>query len=182
MEEKLIKCDYPGCDYEGTEAQMRGHRMHHARQETQEVSKRNADRKKRVPLGAPRRKMSANNIPKNKVARWVNDWPGRVNNAIQGGYRLVMGDETTIGDETVDLNTDMGMAVSMVVGKNDDGTPLRAYLMVIDKDLYEQDQDEKQKEVDKIDNAIRKGKLDNQLGPHGYIPDSGISYNQGSNQ
>ena len=41
----------------------------------------------------------------------------------------------------------------------EDGQPMRAYLMAIDEDLYQEDQAEKQKEVDQIDTHIHSGAI-----------------------
>lgn len=174
-----FKCEVDGCGAEfDTENQLRGHMMHHKREPKKE-EKRNTrvDRKKRVPLGVPRAKMTVSDTPPDKVRRWVNDHPGRIQRAQSGGYEFVRDDSVSVGDNVEDGNTDMGSRISMVVGKDEAGNPLRAYLMEIDKDLYEEDQQEKLKIVDRIDSAIKGGTNQNTLGEKGYIPESGISYN-----
>jgi len=135
---------------------------------------RKSDRKKRVPLGSPQMKLTAD-VPKGKVGRWVNDKPGRLMAAQQGGYDFIE-DEVHVGEGAEDGNSDLGARVSRVVGENADGTPLRAYLMVMDEKTYEADQAAKQLEVDKIDSAIMSGANQNTLGEHGYVPESGIKY------
>lgn len=133
------------------------------------------DRKKRVPLGSPHRKLSARNVPRGKVARWINDKAGRLQSAQAGGYEFVKDDAVQVGDGAESSNTDLGSCVSQVVGTHEDGSTMRAYLMMIDKDTYEADQADKQEEIDKVDKAIVEGRLQNTLGAKGYIPDSGIS-------
>jgi hypothetical protein len=56
----------------------------------------------------------------------------------------------------VPTNTDLGTGVSMVVER---GTGRRAFLMRIDRALFEEDQAAKQQKVDEIDNAIRSGNI-----------------------
>lgn len=137
---------------------------------------RKQDRKKRIPLGSPLKKLTASNIPAGKVARWFNDKPGRLDAALDGGYEFVRDPKVKTGEGAADGNEDLGSMVSKVVGSEDSGTPIRAYLMIIDKELYEEDQSLKSEHLDKIDASIRGGKVQNTLGSKGYIPDGGISY------
>jgi hypothetical protein len=135
-------------------------------------------RRERVPFGGSRRKLSY--PPKEgKVRRWVNDVGGRPQLAAQGGYEFVVDEGLPVGDTAVGSgNTDLGSRVSRIVGKNADGSPLTAFLMEIDQDLYSQDQAEKQKPLDAIDDQIRSGKVSGGIGPQdkAYIPKEGITY------
>lgn len=129
-------------------------------------------RKARVPMGVARAKLS---FPKRKgyVRRWFNDSPGRLKAAEDGGWAFVM-DDTHVGDNVADGNTDIGAKVSLVVGKGEGGTPLRAFLMEIKEKWYIDDQKAKQKPCDAIDDAIRSGSMGPQEGQ--YIPKGGIKY------
>lgn len=133
---------------------------------TKRTEERKQERKKRVPLGGYRSKLA---IPENLVdrkryvPRWINDIPGRINQARDGGYTNVE-----------DPNT--GEDITAIVGRDESGQPITAYLMQIDKDFYEEDFQEKQKEVDKIDEAIYKGRVSEQPGDMRYIPSEGIKY------
>jgi len=133
---------------------------------TKRTEERKQERKKRVPLGGYRSKLA---IPENLVdrkryvPRWINDIPGRINQARDGGYTNVE-----------DPNT--GEDITAIVGRDESGQPITAYLMQIDKDFYEEDFQEKQKEVDKIDEAIYGGKIAEQPGDMRYIPSEGIKY------
>lgn len=131
-------------------------------------------RRKRVPLGVPRMKLTAQNIPEGKQARWINDKPGRISDALRGSYQFLNKDGIVVGTGYEDENEDMGSRVSRVVGKEDDGTPITAYLMVIDKDIYEKDQTEKMKQVDMVDEAIKGGDFLKNPGDGRYIPKTGI--------
>jgi len=137
------------------------------------MSRGKQDRKKRVPLGTPRMKLSVE-VPQGKVGRWVNDSAGRIDAATDGGYELVR-TGVHVGEDAESGNSSLDSCVSRRVGVQDDGEPLTAYLMVIDKDLYDEDQDVKQAELDKVAEAIKTGKLENNLGKHGYTPEGGIS-------
>ena len=146
-----------------------------AGQETVVVKRKDEGRRKRVPLGVRRMKLTAHNIPEGKEARWINDKPGRIDDALRGLYQFLNKDGIIVGTGYEDENEDMGSRVSRVVGKEDDGAPITAYLMVIDKDLYEADQAEKMKEVDKVDEAIRSGKFLQNPGDGRYVPKEGIN-------
>jgi hypothetical protein len=132
--------------------------------------------RKRVPLGRHRRKLSVDhlNIPKDKVARWVNDKPGRVAQALEGGYQLVRNPQNELAGEDTLVTGQLGEALTAVVGSDEAGRPITAHLMVIDKDLYDEDQDFKQRKLDELDNAIEKGEVE--PGEGQYIPSGGIKY------
>lgn len=125
--------------------------------------------KKRVPLGVMRSKLSVSgyDIPEDKVARWVNDKPGRLMAAEEGGYQFVVDPKATVGEEPLDGRDNIDQRVSRHVGPGEDGKPMKAYLMVIDKDLWEEDQEEKQREVDETDRAIRRGSIHGEPGVDG---------------
>jgi hypothetical protein len=133
----------------------------------QEVKKQ---RSTRVPLGVPRMKLAAPQIPGFKC-RWINDEPGRLQNAEQGGYEFVR--EKELKGEAG--NTDLGEKVSRIVGKNDDSSPKRAFLMKIKKSWYDEDQKAKRKPLDEIDKSIRQGKLNEKSDDKRYVPREGIS-------
>ena len=132
----------------------------------------------RVPLGRHRRKLSIEhlNIPDDKVARWVNDKPGRILQAQEGGYQMVRNPEKQKAGEEVLTTGNMGDGVTAIVGTDEGGLPMTAHLMVIDKDLYDEDQNYKQVQLDKLDHAIRTGSVE--PGEGQYIPSGGIKYEQ----
>ena len=146
-----------------------------AGQETVVVKRKDEGRRERVPLGVPRMKLTAHNIPEGKQARWINDKPGRLDDALRGSYQFLDKDGIVIGTGYEDENEDMGSRVSRRVGTENDGTPITAYLMVIDKDLYEKDQAEKMKQVDMVDEAIKSGKFLQNPGDGRYVPRDGIN-------
>ena len=61
-------------------------------------------------------------------------------------------------DASVSGSSDMGTRVSAVVGKNEDGSPLRAYLMKIRNEWYHEDQMAGQEKVEALHDAMRQGK------------------------
>ena len=134
-------------------------------------------RKERVPFGGSRTKLSFPEAA-GKVRRWINDVGGRCQLAEEGGYDFVSDEGQKIGDTAIGSgNQDLGSRVSRIVGTMPDGSPQRAYLMEIDKDLYDEDQTEKQRKLDVIDAQIRGGNVEGRVGQDGrYIPKEGITY------
>lgn len=131
-------------------------------------------RSKRVPLGTPRSKLAVEGKDPNYAYRWVNDQGGRIQQAEQADYEFVGAGEVTVGSG-VDRNSEVGDRVSQIVGTKEDGSPMRAYLMRIKREFYEEDQVEKQKEVNAKDAAIQSGSVSGQPGQDGrYV--SNINY------
>ena len=120
-----------------------------------------AEKRTRIPMSSPRAKLATPDIP-GYHSHWFNDTAGRVMQATQGGYEFVSPAEALItmpdlAGSSLGSGTDMGSRVSIVVGKSEDGTPLRAYLMKIRLEWYKEDQQGLQDRNDKIDDAMRQG-------------------------
>lgn len=127
------------------------------------------ERRRRKPLGTPRQRLSAT-VPKGMVARWFNDWPGRISDALEAGYRF-------IGEDGKEAENRKG-AKKDRVGVNEDGSPLMSYLMAIPQEWYDEDQAAKQAEVDKHEHTIKRGNIRGaapQDGQSYYVPNEGIS-------
>jgi hypothetical protein len=120
-------------------------------------------RKQRVKFGDARLRMSIDPATAEKmkreglVPRWVNDVKGRIPELQLRGYDFVRDPEKEIQAGEDNKNTDMGSAVSKIVGTNADGSPMRAYLMAQDKENYDEDQRLKEEINMKVDEAIRAG-------------------------
>lgn len=131
-----------------------------------------ADRKKRIPLGVPRQRLAVSSRSGYK-RRWINDRDGRINRAIEGGYQLVAKEGAEFKDkDTANRNDSIDNSMSKIV--NSDGT--KAYLMEIPIVHFTADQKEKQKMIDKTEDALRQG--EDSHGKPGvggrYIPREGI--------
>ena len=137
-------------------------------QEKTEVGRTAADRpqrKSRKPFGVPRSKLGVSFLIEGYHLHWVNDTPGRIHEATSGDYEFVSPKE--VGVEEKDDR------VKRLVGTNEDGSAMYAYLMKIRKDWYDEDQAQVQSVQDAIDNQIRNGKLEDTGGR--YVPPNGIS-------
>ena len=138
----------------------------------------------RVPMSSGRRKMEVPNIPGYHL-HWINDYPGRVQQALAAGYTMVKADETRIHARTGGGgNDDLGSGVSMVVGQQEGGQALKAYLMKIPQDLYDSDQKAAQQSSDRVEAALRSRKGMAAEGESGrdhdnrYVKTSDFSFNR----
>jgi hypothetical protein len=136
----------------------------------------------RVPFGAHRSKLQLSEKDskilekRGFVLRWFNDQDGRIERAQAGGYTFVEPKEVpSLGFGAIHQgNSDAGSKVSKVVSK---GEPIiRAYLMKIQKEYYEADQKEKAKQVDKVDEALRRGNAGGTNVENAYGP--GVTYSR----
>lgn len=138
---------------------------------------KSAARKERIPLGRTRLKLTAPKRP-GFHRHWINDVGGRLEEAENGSYKFVTDDGLKVGETALGSgNQDLGSRVSRIVGRAEDGKPIRAYLMEIEEEYYQQDQREKQKRLDVIDAQIRGGTFnpDNDNDMNRYVPSEGIS-------
>lgn len=169
-----LKC--PGCSHRGS-AEHDGYCKRCAGEQTRAPERKEETRKKRIPLGTLRPKLSIDiEIPPDKVPRWINDYPGRLRQAETGGYAFLDDPAIHVGDGPDNRKDALSTKVRCLVGTNDDGSPLHAYLMVIDKDLYDEDQRIKQEPLKDFDKALLAGNVEGTVGVDGrYIPKVGIT-------
>jgi len=119
---------------------------------TREVNKVvETERPQRIPVSRNRDILTTKNIPKGKVGRWVNDIEDRLLKFLQGGWEFVTDQNVTVGEKTVDASHGVGSVIHRLVGGGH-----TAYLMVIDKEWYEQDQHAKQNLIDELEEAMHK--------------------------
>ncbi len=168
----MFKCEECEKEFE-TELALRGHSMQHKRWEKKEGEPTSQDSKEvttetvipkkrlpRVPFGSPKQRLTNPGDPKFMYRVFNDNWtkePGRIQRAMEAGYEVVEGYQ------------------KISVGTNEDGSAIKGVLMQIPKELYEEDQKAKQKEVDKVDQEIRRGQLEAKAGDKRYIPSSGIN-------
>ncbi len=105
-----------------------------------ETSRVATDRPKRVPINGLRDKLTVKGIPEHLHACWVND--NNVERYKDAGYSFWTG-SATVGDNHVDSNTGLS---NSVVSRNV-GNGVTAFVMVIPKELYEQDMKELEQDI-----------------------------------
>jgi hypothetical protein len=101
--------------------------------------------------------------------RWVNDTPARIANMTKNDDWDLVFEEGAKED-----NTDLGSAVSVVVGSNPDGSPRRAYLCRKPKTYYDEDKAAEQTALDEQLEQLRRGNTREGEAQSDYIPKSGI--------
>src|SRR5262245_16565657 len=118
-------------------------------------------RSNRRPFGVAQAKLNFPPARPGFAQRVFNDTPGRIQRAIEGGYSHRKAPD--------------GKPYSAVVGVNQDGSGMVGYLMEIPREWYDEDQREKQKVNDRIDESIKRGNIQGKVGQDGrYIPAEGI--------
>lgn len=109
------------------------------------------------------------------VPRWFNDEENRLPRAQDAGWEFVSPSEfsTFRPSQHVAPNSDLGSRISVFCGTDEQGTPIRAYLMKITKEFWDEDQAVKQRELDQTDKAIHGGRVSPYFGS--YVKDISIS-------
>ena len=138
--------------------------------------KRDAERKdaprERLPdLGGTRLKLSViGTIPGHEMY-WENDENGKIEQLLFEGFDFVAPGEVQRASDLVS-DMDVSNRISRYVGRQEDGSPLRAYLMKCPKDIWEARQKASQAQASEWDDQIRNGRMkpqDNrQYTPQGY--------------
>ena len=109
-------------------------------------------RPERIPVTASRAPLTVQGFDhQNFSGRWVNDVDDRIARFLDAGYEFITKDGVTVGEPTVDSSSGLDSRVSKPVGRG-----VRAYLMRLPRNLYNEDQMAKQREIDALDEAIRR--------------------------
>lgn len=114
------------------------------------TSKAALERPSRVPVSGPRDVLTVADKDPNYHYRWVNDTPGRIDRFLNGGYEYVQ-KAGEIGQNTVDRGSKLGSVVTRSVGGI-----LTAVLMRIPREWYDEDQEAKQDEIDRLEDSMRQ--------------------------
>ena len=102
------------------------------------------------------------------------DTGGRIQEAVDSGYEFVTPTEVGgVSENVVSRNSDLGERIRYLVNPRAEGTEQYGYLMKTRQEWYEEDQADLQAKNNRIDAAIRMGKItgDN---PGFYVPTGGI--------
>lgn len=126
--------------------------------------------RRRYAFGVPQSKLQPTDLDPAYHYHWINDTPGRVEQALAGGYEHVSKSEVTLMPGVVSKDSSLGDKVSATVGTQENGQPLTAYLMKINREWYEESQAMIQQRVDGVDRAIRSGKTSGQEDGNFYVP------------
>jgi hypothetical protein len=105
------------------------------------------------------------------------DSGSRIQEAMDSGYEFVRPEEVGgVSENVVSRNGDLGERIRYLVNPRANGTEQYGYLMKIRQEWYEEDQAELQAKNNRIDSAIRGGKVSGE-NPAFYVPQGGIKLN-----
>lgn len=104
-------------------------------------------RPQRIPVGM-RPKLAVVGKDPGFVYRWVNDTPGRIDMFKQGGWELCSNQEVDVGNQRAEQASEIGSLASNIV---DGGTGMRAYVMKIRKEWYDEDQKANEAHIDQLE-------------------------------
>lgn len=126
----------------------------------------------RVPFGVPRTKLAVPHDLPGYSLRWINDIPGRIFQAQQGGYEFVTTKEMNLSSHTVtEVNKDLGERIAVLVGRQSSGDPMFAYLMKIKNEYRKEDEAALAAVADRNDQQIKGGNPDGKTGSQEfYVP------------
>lgn len=124
----------------------------------------------------------------NYETRWINDEPGRLHDkTVLDDWDYVVDPNMSPdmrarnGREDAEIDTessDIGSRISRRVGKNPDGSAKFAYLMRKPREFFEEDKAKAQKQIDEIDQTLKRGQTpggDGLPGDKSYTPAGGIN-------
>ena len=131
-------------------------------------------RKQRTPIESTAKRLDAK-APPGFVGRYFNDAGSRIDAAKAAGWEFMV-DAT---GELTQNNDDPGTLIRIRVDKNLTGEPLYAYFMVIEEELYAEDQKRKlddlidtEKELERGESQKLEGKID---GEKTYVKDASLA-------
>jgi len=140
-------------------------------------SEKSEGKTRRVPFSGPRLKLQLSDEDmkefkaRGMVPRWFNDESGRVEKARGGGYKFVKPEHAkSLGQGALhrDSTDESASRVSVIVNRGDPA--IRAYLMEIQKEFWDEDQAAKEGINQQVDEALAAGgaggaSIENQYGP-----------------
>ena len=122
----------------------------------------------RKPLSGLNQRLAAD-VPKGLRGRWFVDRPGRIQRAIEAGWRFAHNGTNGVMREDDERD---GAIFEEHADTNARHESVRAYLMLIPEDLFQQDFDARQAALDRQMDAIKRGTDSKMgLGDNSYVPD-----------
>ena len=117
------------------------------------ITENKPQRPNRVPLHEQRNKLTVSGRDPNRVYRWVNDVDDRVASLKLAGY--IVEEAKNVG-EVGDPSLDTGQSTTSSIVEKHVGGRIKAILMSQDKEIWEEDQAAKQKNVDELEAAMHR--------------------------
>ena len=138
------------------------------RKESQRKDK-DAPRERTKSFGGPRMKMAVRGEIPGFHLYWENDDEGAIEQLLYEGFEFVRPDEVgmqsaTMSKKAIVADTDVTNRVSRYVGKKDDGSPLRAFLLKCPEELWAEREQHRYDAANERDAAIRAGRVQDPSG------------------
>jgi hypothetical protein len=135
-----------------------------------------APRERAKKFGGPRLKLDVPGAIPGYHLYWENDDDGAIEQLLNEGFEFVRPDEVhmqsaTMSRTAIVADGDVTDRVSRQVGKKEDGTSLRAYLLKCPEDLWKERENYRHEAADERDAAIRAGRVQN---PDGMYRPKGV--------
>jgi hypothetical protein len=126
--------------------------------EKETIAKSPSGRVTRTPVGR-RNRLTVTNKDAGYVYRFVNDTGDNVLRYQEAGYEFAPDSKHTVGDKRVNMATSEGSIKQVSVGGD-----MKAFLMRIPKDIYEDQQKAKQARVDQLEEDTKRTALNGTYG------------------
>lgn len=124
----------------------------------EKIAKAPAGRVRRTPVGK-RQILALSNKEAGYEYRFVNDTADRVQRFLDAGWEMVPANSVTIGDKRINNPTPEGTNAVASVGQG-----MKAYILRIKDEWYQEDQAAKQAEVNAIEDATKAEALNGTYG------------------
>lgn len=119
-----------------------------------------ATRKRRSAFNGTETKISVNATIAGYHLHVLCDDGARIQEALNSGYEFVTPDEVGgVSENVVSRNGDLGERIRYLINPRAEGSKQYGYLMKIRQEWYEEDQAELQAKNNRIDAAIKRGKV-----------------------
>ncbi len=145
-----VVVDDPGIEFEVQPAPEPHPSDREASREARSDTRQGSGRRKRKPLGVPRQRLHAE-VPLGMTGRWVNDDPGRIEQALEGDYQFISSDKEVVQNRE-------GCRTE-IVGVGRSGGAQIGYLMAIPTVFYEEDKAEKGSQINDHEDSIKRGPI-----------------------
>lgn len=129
-----------------------------------------APRKRQSSLGGARLKLAVQGSIQGKHLYWANDEDAAIEILLDEGFEFVHKGELGSRRDVVVSDEGVDSRISKYVGKQADGSPLRAFLMKCDEEVWQEREASIQAVADERDSAISQGAIstpDNAYKPTG---------------
>lgn len=117
-----------------------------------------APREREPDLGGQKLRLSVTGEIPGHTMYWANDEDGKIEELLFEGFDFVEPGEVRRASDLV-ADMDLTNRVSRYVGRREDGSPLRAYLLKCPQDIWNARQEAGQRQANDWDEQIRSGKM-----------------------